>query len=73
MPKRQGIIDTVLRGYDFGELKLRTITKALNKHYRFRSIDGGHRKRAVRDFIDNKFKTNRSTVAYINGEEISCT
>lgn len=70
MSKRQGIIDTVLRGYDFGELKLRTITKALNKHYRFRSIDGGHRKRAVRDFIDNKFKTNRSTVAYINGEEI---
>ena len=58
MTKRQGIIDTVLRGYDFGELKLRTINVG---EYRFRSIDGGHRKRAVRDFIDNKFKTNRNT------------
>ena len=67
MTKRQGIIDTVLRGYDFGELKLRTIPSG---EYRFRSIDGGHRKRAVRDFIDNKFKTNRSTVAYIDGKEI---
>lgn len=66
MTKRQGIIDTVLRGYDFGELKLRTIP---NGEYRFRSIDGGHRKRAVRDFIDNKFKTNRGTICVIDGVE----
>lgn len=65
MSKRQGIIDTVIRGYDFGELKLRIV----DGHYRFRSIDGGHRKRAIRDFIDNKFKTSRKTVCTINGIE----
>lgn len=64
MSKRQGIIDTVLLGYDFGELKLRTI---VDNEYRYRSIDGGHRKRAVRDFIDGKFKTLRSTVSEVNG------
>ena len=67
MSKRQGIIDTVIRGYDFGELKLRTIPTG---EYKYRSIDGGHRKRAVRDYIENRFKTNRSTVAIINGKEI---
>ena len=66
MSKRQGIIDTVIRGYDFGELKLRRIRDG---HYKFRSIDGGHRKRAVRDFIDNKFKTNRNTSCVIEGKE----
>ena len=64
MSKRQGIIDTVFRGFDFGELKLRTIPFG---NYRFRSIDGGHRKRAVRDYINNKFKTGKNTVCYING------
>ena len=67
MSKKQGIIDTVIRGYDFGELKLRKLIKSIDNHYSMRSIDGGHRKRAVRDFIENKFKTNRSTIAYING------
>jgi hypothetical protein len=70
MSKKQGIIDTVIRGYDFGELKLRKLVKSIDNHYSMRSIDGGHRKRAVRDFIDNKFKTNRSTIAYINDKEI---
>lgn len=68
MSKRQGIIDTVIRGYDFGELKLRTIATG---EYKYRSIDGGHRKRAVRDFIENRFKTNRGTIAIINGKVIN--
>jgi len=65
MSKRQGIIDTIIRGYDIGELKLRIV----DGHYRFRSIDGGHRKRAARDFINNKFKTHRNTSCVINGKE----
>jgi endonuclease YncB( thermonuclease family) len=70
--KKQGIIDTMIRGYDFGEFKLRTLTKALQDAFgfKYRSIDGGHRKRAIRDFIDGKFKTHRDTVAVVNGEEI---
>lgn len=66
MSKRQGIIDTIFRGYDFGELKLRTIP---NGEYRYRSIDGGHRKRATRDYINNRFKTAKTTVCYVNGIE----
>ena len=74
MSKRQGIIDTILRGYDFGELKLRTLKESVRKAvggYMYRSIDGGHRKRAIRDFIGNKFKTGKNTVAVLdNGQEI---
>lgn len=66
MSKRQGIIDTIFRGYDFGELKLRTLSDG---HYRYRSIDGGHRKRAIRDYINNRFKTAKGTVCYVNGVE----
>jgi hypothetical protein len=68
MSKRQGIIDTVFRGYDFGELKLRTIPEG---EYKYRSIDGGHRKRAIRDYINNRFKTGKNTVCYVNGVEYS--
>jgi 5-methylcytosine-specific restriction endonuclease McrA len=71
--KRQGIIDTVIRGYDFGELKLRTLVAAIREatSYKYRSIDGGHRKRAIRDFIAGKFKTSKHTVANINGREVT--
>ena len=72
LSKKQGIIDTVLRGYDFGELKLRTLVEAVRiaTAFKYRSIDGGHRKRSIRDFINNKFKTGRNTVAYVNGQVI---
>ena len=39
MFKKQGIIDTVIRGYDFGELKLRKLIKSIDNHYSMRSID----------------------------------
>ena len=64
LSKKQGIIDTLIRGFDFGELKLRTL---LNNIFAYRSIDGGHRKRAIRDFINNKFKTNKNTFCYVDG------
>lgn len=74
LDKKQGIIDTVVRGYDIGELKLRTLTDKVHKEtgFKYRSIDGGHRKRAIRDFIKGRFKTNKHTVAYVNGVEIPC-
>lgn len=72
LSKRQGIIDTVLLGYDFGELKLRTLNENIHQTtgFKYRSIDGGHRKRAIRDFIENKFKTHKNTVAIVNGVTI---
>lgn len=65
MSKRQGILDTIFRAYDIGELKLRELTFG---QYKFRSIDGGHRKRAIRDFMESKFKTHKDTVCYIDGQ-----
>ena len=67
LDKKQGIIDTMLRGFDFGEIKLRKLTN--DKEFGMRSVDGGHRKRAVRDFINNKFKTGKDTVATVDGVE----
>ena len=64
--KRQGIIDTIIRGFDIGELKLREVVTG---QYRRRSVDGGHRKRAVRDFMDGKFKTHKNTFCQI-GEKV---
>ena len=70
MCKRQGILDTVFRGYDFGELKLRTLVEAVRQAtgFKYRSIDGGHRKRAIRDFISGKFKLGKNTVCFANGQ-----
>ena len=66
MSKRQGIMDTVFRGYDFGELKLRTLPEG--NDYLYRSIDGGHRKRAIRDYILGKYKLGKNTQCFISGQ-----
>jgi len=66
MPKRQGIIDTIIRGFDIGELKLREVVIG---QYPRRSVDGGHRKRAIRDFMEGKFKTAKNTFCQI-GEKV---
>lgn len=72
LDKSQGIIDTVIQGFDFGELKLRTLIAAIRKatNFKYRSIDGGHRKRAIRNFIEGRFKTGKDTVATVNGTVI---
>jgi hypothetical protein len=74
LEKQQGIIDTIIRGFDIGELKLRTLVEAVRiaTGFKYRSIDGGHRKRGIRDFIKGKFKTAKYTVAYVNGVEVPC-
>lgn len=62
MSKRQGILDTIFRGYDIGELKLRELDSG---EFKLRSIDGGHRKRSVRDYLNNEYKTHRNTICQI--------
>jgi hypothetical protein len=71
MSKRQGIINCIMQGYDFGELKLRTLTEEMRQSstFKYRSVDGGHRKRAIRDFILGKFKTGSYTETIIDGVE----
>lgn len=66
--KKRGIIDLVLRGNDFGEIKLRELEN--DPEYKYSSIDGGHRKRAIRDFIDGGFTTSTHSIARIGDRTI---
>jgi hypothetical protein len=70
LEKMQGIINSVLLGYDICEIALRTMDKTKsNVSYEYRSIDGGHRKRAILKFFNNRFKTGPNTVVWIEGED----
>lgn len=62
-PKSVGIIDSILRGYGIDTICLRDITvygvrnkiRRLYPNVGYLTIDGGHRCRAVRQFIENRF------------------
>lgn len=62
-PKNVGIIDSILRGYGIDTICLRDITvhdvrhpiRRLYPNVGYLTIDGGHRCRAVRQFIENRF------------------
>lgn len=70
LEKSQGIIRSILLGYDICEIALRTMDKTkLNVTYEYRSIDGGHRKRAILKFFNNRFKTGPKTVVWVDGED----
>lgn len=58
--KRQAIVGSVFKGIDIGEIKLnqRTMKERDKFAEKFESIDGGNRKRAIRDFYRNKFPLN---------------
>lgn len=54
LSKRQEIILCIMNGFDIGEISCNEYTKG--KHlYKYESIDGGHRKRAIRGFINDEF------------------
>lgn len=54
--KKQGIIECLFEGRNFGLIVLNDKGEAYPGEFRFESIDGGHRKRAIREFIEGKFK-----------------
>ena len=54
--KSQKIIESLLQRIHFGMLTLNVVSDENgNKRYTYESIDGGHRKRAVRDYVAGKF------------------
>lgn len=56
--KAQSIIAAIFMGLDLSEIKIvRTESKS---DYPFESIDGGHRKRAILNFVSNKFPIHKS-------------
>ena len=66
--KKQGIIRSILTGNDICELALRHMDKNIpGVTHEYRSIDGGHRKRAILEFTAGKFKTGSDTFVFIDG------
>ena len=54
--KAIGIIKALWSGIDIGVI---TLLELINDpHFKFESIDGGHRKRAIWEYFNNKFKVN---------------
>lgn len=56
--KQQAIIASMLRKSDIGEIK---IVRTPDAAYMYESVDGGHRKRAILDFILGKFPTHKTS------------
>ena len=70
LPKSQGIIRSILLGYDICEIALRVMDKNIpGVKHEYRSIDGGHRKRAILKFFNNQFKTGPDTIVWIDEEK----
>jgi hypothetical protein len=72
--KSRAIIKSILEGNDICEIALREMDREKIKvSYRFRSIDGGHRKRAIINFFANKFALGSDVVAYLEGVAYDCS
>lgn len=60
--KAQKIIESIMNGIDIGQLTLNEFGENnpchSKKGYQYESIDGGHRKRSIIAFLNNKFRCN---------------
>lgn len=66
--KNVGIIQAIMLGIDIGQITLVDV-KDENNPYQWESVDGGHRKRAVKAFFDGKFKFNGKYFSELSQEE----
>ena len=53
--KKRGIIQHILDGLNIGEITLNDAGENYKTKYRYESLDGGHRKRAIKEFVAGKF------------------
>jgi len=55
--KRQGIIESILSGIDIGEISINVRTEEETEKWLYpeESLDGGHRKRSIKEFFNNEF------------------
>lgn len=71
--KREGIISSILKGINIGEITIckndLNTTSALTPIYDYESIDGGHRKRYIKAFTDNKFSVDGKYYNQLTAEE----
>ena len=63
LTKKQGIIRSIISGNDICEIALRDMGDDT-----YRSIDGGHRKRSIKEFRNGDFSTGENTYSFIDGE-----
>jgi hypothetical protein len=74
LEKKQGIIVAILTGQDICEIALRHMDRSKSDvTHEYRSIDGGHRKRAIKEFSNNKFKLGNNVKIFCNGKVIDCS
>ena len=65
--KREGIIDTIKRLIDIGQITL--VKNENNPKYDYDSVDGGHRKRYIYEYVTNKFKIDGKYFNQLSIEE----
>ena len=63
--KAQGIIGSILRGIDLGQITMHEVWR----DFKYESIDGGHRKRYIKAFFENKFRVNGKFYRDLTQEE----
>ena len=53
--KKRGIVQHILDGLNIGEITLNDAGEDYKGDYRYESLDGGHRKRAIKEFVAGEF------------------
>jgi len=72
--KSRAIIKSILEGNDICEIAVREMNRENHVvSYRYRSIDGGHRKRAIISFFANKFALGSNVTCYVDGDAYDCS
>jgi len=66
--KAVGIIKFLFEGGDFGTITIMR-TKVDDDNYEYESIDGGHRKRAIKDFMQDKFEVDGKYYRQLSDKE----
>ena len=65
--KKEGIIGSILDGQDIGMITIGESPK--NKLYKYESIDGGHRKRYIKGYMENKFPVRGKYFSQLSDED----
>lgn len=67
--KNVGIIMSIMLGIDIGQITLVNVDEDENTQWKWESVDGGHRKRAIKAFFEGKFKVNGKYFSELSQEE----
>ena len=60
--KEQGIVNSIMKGGDIGEIIIVKLPQDNPSKFQYESIDGGHRKRAIKEFLANDFPLHKTSI-----------